>query len=86
MKLILRRENPIHMRNLYGNSLAGIASLIIELPNSDSRVNYDDLQEGDPTRQRPDIPSARGTIEQEPGVQRKKRLKQTIEYFKRAQS
>lgn len=59
-----------------------LATEIIELTGSSSRIKFDPLPEDDPKRRRPDITLARKILDWNPKVNRKEGLINTIAYFK----
>jgi UDP-glucuronate decarboxylase len=74
---------PINLGNPEPISMNQLASEIIELTNSKSRIEYKTLPQDDPTNREPDISKANALLEWEPKVKRLDGLKQTITYFER---
>ena len=60
-----------------------LASEIIELTNSKSRLNYYPLPSDDPVDREPDIGKAEKYLNWQPKIDRVVGLERTIEYFKK---
>lgn len=81
-KLLLSREHePINLGNPSEITLLQLASEIIELTSSKSKVVFKPLPVDDPKQRRPDIAKAKKTLGWEPKVDRREGLLKTLEYF-----
>lgn len=72
----LGNPNPINMMDL--------ANEIVELANSDSKIEIHPLPGDDPKQREPDISLAKKLLDWEPMISRRDGLKSTISYFKDA--
>jgi len=73
---------PINLGNPVEYKIVDLATIIIELTKSKSKVIKKDLPVDDPMRRKPDISIARDLIDWEPTTDLKDGLEQTIDYFK----
>jgi dTDP-glucose 4,6-dehydratase len=81
-KLLLSREHePVNLGNPSEITLLQLASEIIELTSSKSKVVFKPLPVDDPKQRRPDITKAKKTLGWEPKVDRREGLLKTLEYF-----
>jgi UDP-glucuronate decarboxylase len=74
---------PVNIGNPNEISMNELASLIIDLTNSPSRIVRLPLPQDDPRQRRPDISRARRDLQWSPHVTLKKGLKLTIAYFEK---
>ena len=74
---------PINIGNPEEFSMLQLASLVIELTGSRSRVVHRPKPEDDPRQRRPEISRARTVLDWTPRTPLKDGLKRTIEYFDR---
>lgn len=72
---------PINIGNPNEFTIHQLASLIIEMVNSGSRIVYCDLPADDPKQRQPDISLAREALNWQPTVQLREGLLKTIGYF-----
>ncbi|MBD3225689.1 MAG: NAD-dependent epimerase/dehydratase family protein [Caldithrix sp.] len=72
---------PVNLGNPYEFTIYELASKIIELTGSSSKIIHKSLPEDDPTQRKPFIGLAREKLEWEPVVKLEDGLRQTIEYF-----
>jgi len=75
-------QQPMNIGNPNEFTIAQLAELVLELTGSQSQIERQDLPEDDPRIRRPDITLARTVLGWEPGVQLRKGLERTIEYFR----
>src|SRR5437762_79796 len=82
IKLMLSSENdPINIGNPREMTIAEIATTIIRMTGSKSKIVYRPLPTDDPKQRRPDITRARTLLKWEPKVDLEQGLVKTIEYF-----
>ncbi len=74
---------PINIGNPIEISMNELASLILELSNSKSKIIYEDLPKDDPKRRMPDISKAVENLNWNPKTNLEIGLKKTIDYFKK---
>ena len=72
---------PINIGNPVEFTMLELATLVIELTGSRSRIVHMPLPADDPRQRRPDISQARGTLGWEPRIQLREGLEKTIAYF-----
>jgi len=83
IRLMLSSENdPINIGNPREMTIEEIATTIIRMTGSKSRIVYKPLPTDDPKQRRPDITRARTLLHWEPKVQLEEGLVKTIEYFR----
>ena len=83
LKLAASSENePVNIGNPHEMTIAEIATTIIRMTGSSSRLVYRPLPTDDPKVRRPDITRARTRLGWEPTVSLEQGLTSTIEYFK----
>ena len=83
LKLAASPENePVNIGNPHEMTIAEIATTIIRMTGSSSRLVYRPLPTDDPKVRRPDITRARTRLGWEPTVSLEQGLTSTIEYFK----
>ncbi len=75
---------PVNIGNPNEFTIKDLAEKIIELiPESQSKIIYENLPKDDPKRRRPDISLAKEKIDWEPSILLEEGLKKTIDYFKK---
>ena len=72
---------PINIGNPDEFSMLQLASLVIEMTGSRSRIVHRPKPEDDPRQRRPDISQARTVLDWQPKTPLKEGLKRTIDYF-----
>ena len=72
---------PINLGNPGEFTMLELAKLVLELTGSRSRIKFLPLPADDPEHRRPDIASAKSTLDWEPKMQLREGLCQTIAYF-----
>lgn len=78
-----RFTGPINIGNPIEISMNKLASLILELSNSNSEIIYKDLPKDDPKRRNPEISLANDKLNWKPSINLEDGLNKTIEYFKK---
>ena len=86
--LVLMMENdsfsgPMNLGNPIEISVKELATEIIKLTNSKSKIIYEELPQDDPKQRCPDIKLAQDNLSWQPKVKRIEGLKKTIKYFKK---
>lgn len=74
---------PINLGNPIQTTMLELASEIIELTNSNSKLIFEPLPSDDPKHREPDISKARNLLKWEPKVSRKVGLSKTIQYLEK---
>jgi UDP-glucuronate decarboxylase len=74
---------PINLGNPIQTTMLELASEIIELTNSNSKLIFEPLPSDDPKHRKPDISKARNLLKWEPNVSRKVGLSKTIQYLEK---
>jgi len=74
---------PINTGNPGEFSMLELASLVVELTNSKSKLIYEPLPADDPKQRQPDITLAKSVLDWEPKVKLEEGLKHTIAYFEK---
>lgn len=74
---------PVNLGNPSERTILDLATLIIEMTNSKSKIIYKDLPSDDPVQRKPDITLAQNELEWAPKMDIKEGLQKTIEYFDR---
>jgi dTDP-glucose 4,6-dehydratase len=83
IRMMLSKENhPINIGNPQEMTIEQIATMIIEMTGSKSRIIYKELPTDDPKVRQPDITRARNELGWEPKVPLEQGLGRTIEYFR----
>jgi len=72
---------PINLGNPGEFTILELATLVIELTGSKSKLIFESLPEDDPVKRQPDIAKAKQILNWEPSVQLKGGLMETIKYF-----
>ena len=73
---------PVNIGNPYELTVKELASIILKLTNSNSKIIYKDLPSDDPTNRKPDITKARNILHWEPTYDLEDGLIKTIQYFR----
>ena len=73
---------PINLGNPEELKIVDVANLIVNLTESDSKLEFKSLPLDDPTRRKPDISLAKEILKWRPKVNFKEGLQYTIKYFK----
>ena len=73
---------PINIGNPYEINVKELATIILNLTKSKSKIIYKDLPLDDPTNRKPDITKAKNILKWEPKYDLEKGLIKTINYFK----
>lgn len=72
---------PINLGNPTELSVGELASSIIKLSGSDSKITFKPIPQDDPRRRKPDISQASNLLGWEPNIELTSGLKKTIAYF-----
>lgn len=72
---------PINLGNPEPITMLQLATEILELTNSNSKIKFLPLPEDDPLQRKPDISKAKSLLEWQPTVNREIGLRKTIDYF-----
>jgi nucleoside-diphosphate-sugar epimerase len=75
-------EMPTNLGNPHEVTMLELATTIIEISGSSSRIEHRELPADDPKQRRPDITRARTMLGWEPEVGLEAGLKRTLEYFR----
>ena len=75
---------PINIGNPTEFSILDLASLVIDMTGSRSRIVHHPLPQDDPRQRKPDISRANGLLGWAPSTSLKEGLTRTIDYFERA--
>ena len=82
-KLLFSKFNePVNLGNPHEMTLLELAELILDLTESESKVQFQPLPKDDPRVRKPDITRAKTVLGWEPKVDVKEGLTKTVEYFK----
>ena len=73
---------PVNLGNPGEFSMLELASLVIELTSSKSKIRFEALPEDDPKQRQPDISLAMSKLNWRPAVELRDGLETTIDYFK----
>jgi UDP-glucuronate decarboxylase len=74
---------PVNIGRPIATTIGGLATLIVDLVESRSRVIHEDLPKDDPRSRCPDVTLAREVLGWEAEVSLEEGLRRTIDYFKR---
>ena len=74
---------PLNIGNPNEITMNKLASIILSLTNSKSKISYKELPQDDPKRRRPDIKLAKINLGWEPNYSLEEGLSKTINYFKK---
>lgn len=77
-------ESPINLGNPNEFSMTELATKVIALCDSKSKVKFEDLPQDDPKQRRPDIEQAKEILAWEPRTELDQGIEKTINYFKKA--
>ena len=87
MYLLMNKENitlgPINIGNPNEITIKELATIILNLINTKSKIIYKDLPKDDPLKRKPDITEAKNKLCWEPKIKLIDGLKKTIEYFRK---
>ncbi len=84
IRLMLSKENdPVNIGNPHEMTIEGIATTIVRMTGSKSKIVYRPLPTDDPKVRQPDITRARTLLGWEPKVGLEEGLTKTIEYFRK---
>jgi len=75
-------SNPLNFGNPNEITILELAKKVIKLTNSQSKIEYKELPQDDPTRRKPDISLARKLLNWSPKISLEQGLKKTVEYFR----
>ena len=76
-------HGPINLGNPHEFTVKEFAEITLELiPESKSKIIYQELPQDDPCKRKPDISLAKEKIKWEPVVQLREGLQKTIDYFR----
>ena len=73
---------PVNLGNPEEFTIKQLASLVLELTGSASKIQHAPLPQDDPARRRPDITLAKQSLDWEPTVPLREGLAATIDYFR----
>jgi UDP-glucuronate decarboxylase len=86
MRLMNSADNvtgPINLGNPHEFTMLELATLVIELTGSKSKIVHKPLPQDDPLQRKPNITQAKTVLDWEPKIQLKEGLAKTIAYFDR---
>jgi UDP-glucuronate decarboxylase len=87
IKLMNSNHNyPINIGNPYELNVNELATIILNLTKSNSKLIYKELPSDDPTNRKPDITKAKNILNWEPNYDLEKGLIKTIDYFRQNMS
>ncbi len=72
---------PVNLGNPDEYTILELATMIIEMTNSKSKIVYNQLPDDDPVRRKPDITLAKKNLGWEPKISLENGLQKTIKYF-----
>ena len=72
---------PMNLGNPSEFSILELAEIVVDLTNSQSKIEFKDLPQDDPRQRKPDISMAEQTINWKPRVELKEGILKTIDYF-----
>lgn len=83
LKLFFTEEifEPVNLGNPEPITMVQLAKEILELTNSNSKVEFHPLPQDDPMQRKPDISKAKSILEWTPSTSRETGLRKTIDYF-----
>jgi len=73
--------DPVNIGNPYELTVKELATLVLDLTQSESKIVYRDLPSDDPTNRKPDITKAKELLGWEPKYDLKTGILKTIDYF-----
>ncbi|MCK5493344.1 MAG: SDR family oxidoreductase [Candidatus Omnitrophica bacterium] len=74
-------QQPVNLGNPTEHKVMDLASIIIELTKSKSKIKFELLPEDDPKRRKPDITLAKEILSWQPKVSLREGLEQSVEWF-----
>ena len=74
-------STPVNLGNPDEITIIEFAHEILQLTNSDQKISFNPLPEGDPLKRQPDISLAKKELNWSPQVSRKEGMKRTFNYF-----
>ena len=74
-------QGPVNLGNVHEISMIDLASQIIELTDSNSKIEFFDLPTDDPRQRKPDLELANQRLNWTPSVPLEQGLRATIQYF-----
>jgi UDP-glucuronate decarboxylase len=74
-------SEPVNLGNPEPITMVQLAKEILELTNSNSKIEFLPLPQDDPMQRKPDISKAKSLLEWTPSTSRKTGLRKTIDYF-----
>lgn len=74
-------QGPVNLGNVHEISMIDLASQIIELTDSNSKIEFFDLPTDDPRQRKPDLELAKQRLNWTPSVSLEDGLRATIQYF-----
>ena len=81
--MISEYSYPINIGNDDEVTINEIASTLISILNSQSKVIYNDLPEDDPLKRKPDLTLAKKILNWAPKIDKKDGFEMLIEYYKK---
>jgi len=75
-------QGPMNIGNTNEFTMLQLATLVIELTNSRSKIEYRSLPSDDPKQRKPDVSLAKSVIDWAPSIEIEQGLRMTIEDFK----
>ena len=76
-------SGPINLGNPEEKTMLDLASVIIDIIGSKSKITYETLPQDDPVRRQPDISKAKKILNWEPKICLEDGIKKTIDYFEK---
>lgn len=74
---------PVNLGNPVEFTIKELAEKVVDMiPETKSKIIYEELPEDDPKQRQPDISLAKRKLSWEPGIELEEGLRKTIEYFK----
>ena len=77
-------SSPVNLGNPVEYSMLQLASLIVEVTNSNSEIEFKDLPQDDPKQRKPDIGLANQLLGWAPSIELREGIQKTAEYFREA--
>ena len=77
-------SGPVNLGNPFEFSMLQLASMVIELTNSNSEIEFRALPQDDPKQRKPDITLANQLLGWAPSIELREGIQRTAEYFKEA--
>ena len=74
-------SEPVNLGNPEPITMVQLAKEILELTNSNSKIEFHSLPQDDPMQRKPDISKAKSLLEWSPSTNRETGLRKTIDYF-----